>query len=168
MDIFLLILGFLFLLIGVLGAILPVLPGPPISWIGLLMIYLTSIIPMDYKILGVTLFIAILITVLDYVIPALGTKKFGGSKYGIIGTTIGMLIGLITPIPFGIIIGAFLGALIGELYFAKQNSSKALKASVGSVVGFFIATGLKLAVSIIYLWMFIELFWEHKAAFLGI
>ncbi len=168
MDIFLLLLGLIFLIIGILGAILPVLPGPPLSWIGLLMIYLTSVIPIDFKILSITFFIAVLVTLLDYIIPAWGTKKFGGSRYGIIGTTIGLLVGLITPIPFGIIIGAFLGALIGELYFAQQNSSKAFKASVGSVVGFFVATGLKLVVSIIYFWMFLELFWENKKAFIGL
>lgn len=167
MDILLLIVGFIFLSIGLLGAVLPVLPGPPLSWLGLLCIYLTSIVPINYTILGITLFVAILVTVLDYIIPAWGTKKFGGSKYGIIGTTLGLLVGLIIPIPFGIIIGAFLGAFIGEMYHESSNSQKALKASFGSVIGFFIATGLKLVVSIIYFGMFIALFWENRVAFLG-
>jgi uncharacterized protein YqgC (DUF456 family) len=167
LDIFLLILGFLFLLIGLFGAILPVLPGPPLSWIGLLLIYLTSIVPVNYTILGFSLFIAILVTILDYIIPAWGTKKFGGSKYGIIGTTLGLFIGLLIPIPFGIIIGAFLGAFIGELYNESRNTNKALKASFGSVVGFFISTGLKLLVSIIYLGIFISIFWKNRIAFIG-
>ena len=168
MDIFLLIIGFLFLVIGLFGALLPILPGPPLSWVGLLLIYLTSIVPINYTLLGITLFIAILVTILDYIIPAWGTKKFGGSKYGIIGTTLGLFIGLIIPLPFGIIIGAFLGAFIGELYNESRNTQKALKASFGSVVGFFISTGLKLLVSIIYLVIFIKIFWENKAAFIGL
>ncbi|MDP3353961.1 MAG: DUF456 domain-containing protein [Flavobacteriaceae bacterium] len=167
MDILLLIIGFIFLSIGLFGAVLPVLPGPPLSWIGLLFIYLTSIVPINYTILGVTLFIAILLTILDYIIPAWGTKKFGGSKYGIIGTTLGLFLGLLIPIPFGIIIGAFVGAFIGELYNESRNTKKALKASFGSVVGFFISTGLKLLVSIIYLVMFISIFWENRIAFIG-
>lgn len=167
MDIFLLIIGFLFLVVGLFGAILPILPGPPLSWIGLLLINLTSIIPINYTLLGITLFIAILVTILDYVIPAWGTKKFGGSKYGMIGTTLGLFIGLIIPIPFGIIIGAFLGAFIGELYNESRNTNKALKASFGSIVGFFISTGLKLLVSIIYLVIFIKIFWENRTAFIG-
>ena len=167
MDILLLIIGFIFLTIGLLGAVLPVLPGPPLSWIGLLCIYLTSVVPINYTILGITLLIAILVTVLDYIIPAWGTKKFGGSKYGIIGTTLGLLVGLIIPIPFGIIIGAFLGAFFGELYNESRNTKKALKASFGAVIGFFISTGLKLVVSIIYFGMFIAKFWENRIAFIG-
>ena len=167
MDILLLIIGFIFLSVGLLGAVLPVIPGPPLSWIGLLFIYLTSIVPINYTILGITLLIAIIVTVLDYIIPAWGTKKFGGSKYGIIGTTLGLFVGLLIPIPFGIIIGAFLGAFFGELYNESSNSQKALKASIGSVIGFFIATGLKLLVSIIYFGMFLAIFWENRIAFIG-
>lgn len=123
--------------------------------------------PANYTILGITLFIAILVTILDYIIPAWGTKKFGGSSYGIIGTTVGLLVGLVIPIPFGIIIGAFLGAFLGELYNESRNTQKALKASFGSVVGFFISTGLKLLVSIIYLVMFISIFWKNRIEFIG-
>lgn len=168
MDILLLIVGFIFLTIGLFGAVLPVLPGPPLSWIGLLLIYLTSVVPVNYTILIITLLIAILVTVLDYIIPAWGTKKFGGSKFGIIGTTIGLLIGVLIPIPFGIIIGAFFGAFLGELYNESKNTQKALKASFGSVIGFFISTGLKLVVSIIYFGMFITLFWKYRKAFINL
>jgi uncharacterized protein YqgC (DUF456 family) len=167
LDVILLILGFIFLIIGILGAILPVLPGPPLSWIGLLMIYLTSIVPINYTLLGITLFIALLITILDYIIPAWGTKKFGGSKFGVYGTTLGLIIGLFIPIPFGIIIGAFFGAFIGELYNERRNTQKAIKASFGSVIGFFLSTGLKILVSIIYFGIFIAIFWKNRAAFIG-
>ncbi|MCK4562782.1 MAG: DUF456 domain-containing protein, partial [Flavobacteriaceae bacterium] len=113
MDLFLLITGFLFTLLGVIGSFLPVLPGPITGWIGLLLLFLTKTVPMSYTFLGITLVVSIIIWVLDYIIPAMGTKKFGGSKAGAIGTTIGLILGLISPIPLGFIIGAFLGAFIG-------------------------------------------------------
>ncbi|MBO6532867.1 MAG: DUF456 domain-containing protein, partial [Muricauda sp.] len=117
MDIALLILGFLLMLVGILGSFLPVLPGPPISWVGLLLLYLTKAVPDNWWVLGVTFVIAIAITVLDYVIPAMGTKKFGGSKAGMWGTIVGLLVALVVPIfgPLGIIIWPFIGALVGEL-----------------------------------------------------
>ena len=93
MDIALLIFGFIFMLIGILGSFLPVLPGPPISWIGLLLLYLTKAIPDDWVFLGITLVIALVVFALDYIIPAVGTKKFGGTKAGMLGTTIGLLVG---------------------------------------------------------------------------
>src|SRR5690606_8333163 len=114
MEYVLLILSLLFLAAGFLGSFLPVLPGPPLSWLGLLFLYLVKGIEIDYWILGITLFITLAVTVLDYVIPAQGTKRFGGSKYGIWGTNIGLVIGLFVP-PFGFVIGPFLGALAGEL-----------------------------------------------------
>ena len=115
MEIFLTILGFVFACLGVVGSFLPVLPGPITAWVGLLLLHLTKAVPQDWSYLGITLFIAIAIFILDYFIPAYGTKKFGGTKYGAYGTTIGLLIGLLSPIPFGIIIGAFSGAFVGEL-----------------------------------------------------
>jgi uncharacterized protein YqgC (DUF456 family) len=107
MDIFLLLLGFVFVCLGIIGSFLPVLPGPITSWVGLLLLHSTNIFPMDWTFLGVTLAIALLIWILDYFIPAMGTKRFGGTRYGIYGTTIGLLIGLVSPIPFGMLIGAF-------------------------------------------------------------
>jgi len=120
MDIFLLLVGFVLVLLGIIGSFLPVLPGPLTGWLGLLLLHLTSAVPINWTYLGITLAIAILIWILDYIIPAIGTKRFGGSTYGVYGTTIGLIIGLLSPIPFGILIGAFLGAFIGELYMTSQ------------------------------------------------
>ena len=104
--------------------------------------------------------------ILDYIIPALVTKKFGGSKYGIIGTTIGLIVGLIFLGPFGIIIGPFIGALTGELIYDNQNSNRALKAAFGSLIGFLFSTGLKFIVSIIYAGLFLSKIWEMKSNFI--
>jgi hypothetical protein len=165
MNIFLLLIGFLFLLLGIAGAILPVLPGPLTSWFGLLILHLTSIVPMNYTFLGITLAIAILIWILDYVIPAIGTKRFGGSKYGVYGTTIGLVIGLLSPIPFGILIGAFLGAFIGELLYNKSDTSRALKASIGSFIGLITSATLKFLVALVYAILFFTKFWEYNGQF---
>ena len=165
MDIFLLLIGFLFILLGIAGAILPVLPGPLTSWFGLLILHLTTIIPMNYTFLGITLAVAILIWILDYIIPAIGTKRFGGSKYGVYGTTIGLVIGLLSPIPFGILIGAFLGAFIGELLYDKSGTGRALKASVGSFIGLITSATLKFLVALVYAILFFTKFWEYNEQF---
>ncbi|NAY92689.1 DUF456 family protein [Muricauda sp. JGD-17] len=151
MDIALTLLGFLLMLVGILGSFLPVLPGPPISWLGLLLLYLTKAIPDDWWVLGITLAIALFITIMDYIIPAMGTKKFGGSKAGMWGTIVGLLVAIFVPIfgPFGIIIWPFIGALVGEL-LNKANQKTALKAAFGSFLGFLTGTFMKLVVTVLY------------------
>jgi uncharacterized protein YqgC (DUF456 family) len=165
MDIFLLFVGFFFVLLGVIGSFLPVLPGPITGWIGLLMLHLTKVIPMDWTFLGITLGVAILIWGIDFIIPAWGTKKFGGSKYGIWGTILGLIIGLVFLGPLGIIVGPFLGAFVGELINDSTDSKRAVKAAFGSLVGFMLSTGLKFLVSIIFLGLYITKFWEYKGLF---
>ncbi|WP_108425014.1 DUF456 domain-containing protein [Flagellimonas amoyensis] len=151
MDIVLLILGFLLMLVGILGSFLPVLPGPPLSWVGLLLLYLTKAVPDNWWVLGITLVITLTITVLDYVIPAMGTKRFGGTKAGMWGTIIGLLVAIFVPVfgPFGIIIWPFIGALVGEL-LNKANQKTALKAAFGSFLGFLTGTFMKLVLTIVY------------------
>lgn len=163
MDIALLIIGFLLMLIGILGSFLPVLPGPTISWVGLLLLYLTKSVPDDWLFLGITLAIALTVFALDYIIPAVGTKKFGGTKAGMLGTMIGLLVALFFPIlgPFGIIIWPFVGALVGEL-MNKADKKTATKAAFGSFIGFLTGTFLKFMVTIVYLGLFIVTAWEYK------
>ena len=135
MDIVLLVFGFILMLVGILGSFLPVLPGPTISWIGLLLLYLTKVVPNDWLFLGITLVIALTVFALDYIIPAVGTKKFGGTRAGMLGTMIGLLVALFFPIlgPFGIIIWPFVGALVGEL-LNKADKKTATKAAFGSFI----------------------------------
>ncbi|MFX0555563.1 DUF456 domain-containing protein [Maribacter sp. CXY002] len=165
MDIALLIIGFIFMLVGVLGSFLPVLPGPPLSWLGLLLLYLTKAIPNNWWVLGVTLAIALIVFALDYVIPALGTKKFGGTKAGVIGTTVGLLVALFFPVlgPLGIVIWPFVGALVGEL-LNKADKKTATKAAFGSFLGFLTGTFLKFMVAIVYLGLFLTTAWDYKSA----
>lgn len=165
MDTTLLIIAFMLMVVGILGSFLPVLPGPPISWVGLLLLYLTKAVPMSYTVLGVTLVIAIVVGILDYIIPAKGTKRFGGSKYGIWGTNIGLIIGILAPIPFGFIIGPFVGAFIGEMINDSNDSQKAFKAATGSFIGFLASTFIKFVVSMVFFGLFLLKVWEYRSEF---
>jgi len=156
MDVLLLVLGFSFVLLGIAGAFLPVLPGPIMAWVGLLFLYLSPSVEMNYWILGFTLLISILIGILDYIIPSYGTKKFGGSKYGSYGTTIGLVIGIFTPVPLGFVIGGFIGAFIGEMIFDSSNIKRAGKAAFGSFIGFLASTTMKFFVSLFIAGIFIQ------------
>ena len=161
MDILLIVLGTLCIIVGIAGSLLPVLPGPIISWVGLLLLYLTKAIPTNLTLLIVTLIVVVVITVLDYIIPSIGTKRFGGTRAGIIGTSIGLVVGLFAPIPGGIIIGPFLGALIGEL-LNKSDSKTALKAAFGSFIGFMASTFMKFLITVIYLGLFVSIVWQNR------
>lgn len=166
LDIILLLLGFLLIFLGIIGSFLPILPGPLTSWFGLLALYCTETVPNNWSFLGITLFVAIAVFILDYFIPAIGTKRYGGSRSGIIGTTLGLLIGLFTMGPFGIIIGPFVGALIGELIHDDKDTNRALKAAFGSFIGFLFSTFLKFIVAVIFFGFFINTFWEYKSMFI--
>ncbi len=154
MDSILLILGLLCCIIGLFGSFLPILPGPLLSWIGLLLLYLTEKVENNYWILGITFITTIVITVLDYVIPAKGTKRFGGTKYGVWGTNIGLVVGLFFP-PFGFIIGPFLGAFVGELIYNSNDKNGAIKAAFGSFMGFLVSTFMKFMLCLSFLLLFV-------------
>ncbi|KJD36928.1 membrane protein [Tamlana sedimentorum] len=162
MDITLVIIGSLLMFLGIIGSFLPILPGPVTSWIGLLVLHFTNAVTLETSFLIITGVIALFIYILDYIIPAIGTKRFGGSKYGVIGTTIGLIVGLIAPIPGGIIIGPFLGALVGEL-LNKSDTKTATRAAFGSFLGFITSTFIKFVVAVIYTGLFIGLVWENRA-----
>jgi hypothetical protein len=165
MDVLLLILGLLLMFIGILGSFLPVLPGPPLSGLGLLLLYLTKGVPNDWWFLGITLAVALLIVALDYIIPVMGTKRYGGSRAGMIGTTIGLLVAIVFPVLgiFGIIIWPFIGAVAGELA-NRSDQRSALKAAFGSFMGFLTGTFLKFLVAVIFFGLFIRKAWIYREA----
>jgi uncharacterized protein len=162
MDTFLIILGLICMIIGLLGSFLPVLPGPIISWIGILLLYFTNIIPVNYWILIPTFLFMVLISVLDYLIPAKGTKKFGGSKYGIWGTNIGLIVGIFVPIPLGFLVGPFVGAFVGELYFNIKDKNRAFKAATGAIIGLLVSSFMKFMFCLLYLGIFLWIVWKYK------
>jgi len=159
MDWFLVILGGLLMVVGLIGAVVPVLPGPPISYVGLLLLHFTKWADFSSNFLIVMAVVAVVVTAIDYFVPMWGTKKFGGSKAGVRGSTIGLIIGVFFFPPFGIIIGPFLGALIAELMLNSDDFNKALRSGLGSLVGFLMGTGLKLGASLLMTVYFVRALW---------
>jgi uncharacterized protein YqgC (DUF456 family) len=156
MNSFLLILSVILIITGLIGSFIPIIPGPITSWFGLFTLSQIQNFPNNNTLLITTFVIGITIFILDYFIPIIGSKYFGGSKYVIIGTSIGLLIGLISPVPFGIIIGAFLGALIGEILAGKQLS-EGLKPAMGSLIGIITSSVIKFFTAISFLVIYIIL-----------
>ena len=148
MDVFLSILAFLLGLAGLIGAVIPILPGPVFSFLSLLSLFFLSTAPFEEKFMGVWLMITLLVTTIDQLIPILGTKKMGGSKYGVNGSIIGLLVGLLFFPPIGLLLGPFIGAILGEL-FAGKDFDQAIKSGIGSFIGFLSGTLLKLIFSFV-------------------
>lgn len=154
MDIVFIILGAICLLLGLVGCVAPVVPGVPLSYLGLLLLHWTERVQFSWQFLVVWGVVVVVIQILDYFIPAWGTKKFGGTKYGVWGSTIGLFAGFLMG-PLGIIIGPFVGAVVGELiYFNRHpqntiaqpnntNFNRALRAGFGSFVGLLAGTLVK-------------------------
>jgi uncharacterized protein YqgC (DUF456 family) len=155
MDIFLIVTGGLLTLTGILGCIIPGLPGPPLNFIALLLLQATSHEPFTIRFLILWGLVVLIVTVLDYVFPVWGAKKFGATGWGIFGSFAGLLIGIIFFPPLGLIAGPFLGAIAGE-FVAGKSWASAIKAGIGSFIGFVFGTVLKLAISGIMTYYFIR------------
>jgi uncharacterized protein YqgC (DUF456 family) len=156
-DILLLVLGIMCMLIGLLGCMLPVLPGPPLSWAGLLLLHFSDYADFSLNFLIFWAAITLLVTVLDYIVPVWGAKKFGGSRSGTWGAAIGMVAGIFIFPPVGLILMPFLGAFIGELLEGKETAL-AFRAALGTFIGFLLGTGLKLAASLMMTFYFVRAF----------
>lgn len=154
MDIFLLLLGVIFCLVGIVGSFLPILPGPIASWCGLLILSFTSFVNFSFSFLIITFLIAFTVSIIDYIIPILGVQKMGGSKGGQIGATIGLLFGLFILGPLGLIFGPFLGALTGEV-ISKKNISNSILPAFGSLIGVLAGTVLKTIITVVFLIFFL-------------
>lgn len=154
MDIFLVILGGIFLVVGFIGTVVPIIPGAPLAWLGLLVSYFSKYTNSSIVMLVITGIVAVAVSILDNIFPVLLTKKSGGSKAGTIGSTIGLVIGLFTG-PWGIILGPFLGAFIGELIHDSSDMKHVFKAAFGSFKGFLCGTGMKMIAVAIFIWIYI-------------
>ena len=154
METVIIILAILAGVIGIAGGILPGLPGPPFSWIGLLLLYIWGPQEMAMSTLIIWGVVVTVVTLVDYLVPMWLTKATGGSKYAERGALIGLVAGIILT-PVGMILGSFLGAFIAELHWAKKEAGDALKAAVGSFIGFMLGTGLKTVVACLMMWRII-------------
>ena len=156
MDVLWIAIGVVLMLVGLAGCILPFLPGPPLCYAALLIQQLQSSPPYSSDFLLTWAAITVGVTALDYVIPLYGTKRFGGTKYGMWGCVIGLIGGIFLP-PFGLIIGPFIGAFAGEM-IGNAKSDQAFRAALGSFLGFLFGTLLKLVACFVMGWYFIRAF----------
>jgi uncharacterized protein YqgC (DUF456 family) len=147
MEIFLLVAGIICLLTGLAGAILP-LPGPPLSFAGLILLHVSSYAEFSIIVLVSLGFVTLVIAVLDYYIPIWGMKKFGGTRAGAIGATLGLLLGFFIIPALGMFLGTFLGALIGELIGGAKIKT-AFKSAIGSFVGFITGIVMKVVLCLV-------------------
>ncbi len=154
MDIFLIILAGLCLLLSVVGNILPGLPGTPLGYVGLLLLQLTDKVQFSTQFLLIWAAIVVAVQVLDYVVPAWGTKRFGGTKAGVWGSTIGLVVGLFMG-PWGIILCPFAGAVIGEMIQGK-TTNEALRAGIGSFIGLLAGTIIKMVCCGFMIYYYVE------------
>lgn len=156
MDILFIVLGSICLLVGIAGCILPGIPGVPIAYLAILFAHWTDRAQLSWQELVIWTVIMIVIQVLDYIIPAWGTKKFGGSKWGVWGSVLGLVIGMFFGLP-GIILGPFVGAVLGEIVYLNRNKQcdtspasqdekfkRAVHAGLGSFIGLLVGTIFKL------------------------
>ena len=151
MEALIIILAVLAGIVGIAGSILPGLPGTPVSWVGLLLLYLWGPEEMALKTLIVWGVIVAIVSVIDYFVPMYFTKLTGGSKYAERGALVGLIAGIILT-PVGMILGSFLGAFLFEMYYSRKGADQAIKAAIGSFLGFITGTGLKTIVSVLILW----------------
>lgn len=158
MDYVLFILAIVVVIIGFIGDIIPGIPGTPVSYLALLLLHWTDRISYSPQFLVIMGLICAVITVLDYVVPVWGTKKFGGTKAGVRGSTIGLIISLLVlPMlgivigPFGIIgilAGPFVGAYIGETMSGTPDD-RAWRSAFGSFIGFLTGTFMKIVYTLV-------------------
>jgi len=156
LEITLITFGAILLILGLLGSVLPILPGPPLSYVGLLLLHFTDRVQFTTTQLIIWLILVILTLAADYILPLLGVKKLNGSKWGNVGCIIGTIAGLFIFPPWGIIIFPFVGAVLGELLFAKKKTPEALKAGFGAFIGFILGTVFKLSVCGWFVFCFIK------------
>ncbi|MCH5293041.1 MAG: DUF456 domain-containing protein [Treponema sp.] len=154
MSLFLAIAAGVLLAAGFAGTFVPVLPGAPLAWLGLLAAYFSEYCDISVATLIITGIAAVLVSVLDNILPVAMTKKFGGSKSATTGSTIGLIAGFFIG-PVGIILGPFLGAVIGELIHNHGNSDGVLRAGLGAFAGFLAGTGIKMILVLVLIWCFI-------------
>ena len=153
MDVLLIGIGVIFILIGLVGCFVPILPGPPLAYVSLLVLQASSKTPFSVQSLLILGAIVVVVTLIDYLVPSLGAKKWGGSKYGMIGALVGVFLGVFFIPPFGFLIFPLLGALVGEIIYGAETKT-AFKSALGTLAGLIFGTVLKLSLTIVIAYYF--------------
>jgi uncharacterized protein YqgC (DUF456 family) len=153
------VIASILMLLGLAGSILPVLPGPPLSFIGLFLLALLRHFspPLTTTFVTILAIVTILVIVMDYIIPLLGAKRYGASKWEVWGSVLGMAIGIFWS-PFAMLVGAFVGAVVVE-WLVHKKKREALRAGWGVVMGTLFATILRLGVSGMMTYYFVRALW---------
>lgn len=159
MDIFLFISAFLVLLLGMVGSIIPAMPGVPLAYLSLWLGRWSGYTPFSNRFMWIMAGVTLVVFLADYFLPPLIVKRSGGSKAATWGSIIGMVAGLIFT-PVGMLLGMLLGAFLGELWYAKKSGGEALKAAMGTFIGFLLGTGLKLLLCFYVLYELISTWWS--------
>ena len=157
MEIVIAILAIVCAVVGIIGSVAPALPGPPLAWIGVLLMYLWGGTngdgeTMSLTILLVMLGVTVLVTVLDYIVPAWFTKTTGGSRYASRGAMVGLFLGMFIPLPVGMIVTSLVCSFLAELVFSQKNAAGSLKSALGAFLGFLFGSGIKLIACGVMLW----------------
>jgi uncharacterized protein len=155
MDYFLLFLSIIFLLIGLAGCFLPVIPGPPVSFLSLVLVHFTRYADFTLLFILIMAVLAAAATLIDLVIPLWATRKSGGSAYGMWGAAIGIVAGIFLFPPLGIIIFPVAGAIAGEMLQGK-GFMEAVKSGLGAFAGFMLGIGIKLVASLTITFYFLR------------
>ena len=156
----LIIFAILFAIAGIVGSVVPGIPGPPLGWIGMLLVYFAGKVgdkpdPMTVTCLLIWLAVTIIVSILDYLIPAKVTRLTGGHKAASTGALIGLFAGMFLT-PVGVIAGSLIGAFLGELLVTDKGVWSAFKAGIGAFIGFMLGIGLKLCVSGVMAWLIVK------------
>ena len=159
MEIFIIILSILFCIVGLIGSFTPIIPAPLTCWVSFLILKLSGVIYISNFFIIFTFIISISIFLIDFLLPSIGAKKFGGSKKGIFGCTIGLILGFVFLGIIGSLFGSIIGAFIGES-INKSDLKSRLNASIGAFIAFITGVFLKLSVSIVFLFLLIKLIVE--------
>ena len=149
MDILLMVLAFLLLVVSIVGCVLPMLPGVPLAYAGMLLLHLTDKVHFTTSQLVIWLIIVVVLQIIDYITPLLGSKYSGGTTFGNRGCIAGTLLGMFF-MPWGVIVGPFLGAVAGEM-MGGQDLSHAIRAGIGTLLGFLFGTLMKVIVCFYFL-----------------
>ncbi|MBQ9137936.1 MAG: DUF456 domain-containing protein [Alistipes sp.] len=151
MDVLLSILAILFILIGIVGCVLPILPGQFLAYVGFVCCYFCSYAQIPTRLLWIYLALIVVVSILDFILPAYFTKLSGGSKAGERGATAGLIVGMLLGSIVGAIVGPFFGAIAGELLKDSSDVGRAVKSGFGSFLSFIVGTGMKLFLSMLML-----------------
>lgn len=153
------LIGIILNILGIIGIIIPVLPGIILNYFSLILVY---IIRGKEELNFFTLFVfgvlTVLVTLLDYILPLIGAKKFGASRMGLWSSAIGMVIGILFFPPFGMFLGLLVGSIVGEL-LAGNEGSQALKAGFATFLGSLTSVVFKLILAVMMTICFLFHLW---------